>query len=83
MADARTIDQLRDLGQGHPAPEAVVRLYRQAFSEYRALALWNLRVLEAPTLAQALLVADRLRTEGNLKSRRLAADIEAACRAAL
>ncbi|MGE0743891.1 MAG: hypothetical protein AB7K86_01540 [Rhodospirillales bacterium] len=83
MADARTIDELRDLGQGRPAPAGVVRLYRQAFADYRALALWNLRQLDAPSIAQALTVAERLRIEGNLNSRRLAVDIEAACRAAL
>jgi len=81
MTDARTLDELRDLGQGRPAPEAVVRLYRQAFAAYRALALWNLRQIEAPSIAQALLVAEALRHEGDLTAHRLAAEIEAACRA--
>lgn len=82
MADARTIDELRDLGQGRPAPADVVRLYRQAFADYRAQALWNLRQLDAPSIAQALLVAEAIRREGDLTAHRLAAEIEAACRAA-
>ena len=34
MADTRDLEQLKDLGSGRPAPEAVVRLYRQAFAEF-------------------------------------------------
>ncbi len=62
------------------APE-LLALYRQAFSEYRALALWNLRVFEDPSPEDALVVARALRIEGNMAARRLAERIEQACRA--
>jgi len=64
-----------------PAPEFVT-LYRRAFSDYGALALWNIRLFEAPTPEDALVVARALRIEGNLQARRLAEQIEQACRAA-
>ena len=83
MNGARSIDELKDLGSGQPAPSDIVRLYRQAFSEYGVRALWNWRQIEQPTIAQALTIADSLRTEGNLAARSLAVEIEQACRAAL
>ena len=48
-----------------------------------ARALWNKRELEAPTAADALVVARALRIEGNREARQLAERIERACRAAL
>jgi hypothetical protein len=60
----------------------LVTLYRQAFEQYRAHALWNLRVIEDPTPGDALVVARALRIEGNLAARALAEQIEQACRAA-
>ncbi len=83
MKDARSIDELKDLGSGKPAPSDIVRLYREAFAEYGTLALWNRRPSEQPTITQALTIAESLRTEGNLKARSLAVQIERACRAAL
>jgi len=59
------------------------RLYRQAFAEYGARALWNKRVLEEPTKEDALVVACALRVEGNRAARQLAEQIERACRAAV
>ena len=38
-----------------------VTLYRRAFAEYGALALWNMRSFEAPTPEDALVVARALR----------------------
>jgi hypothetical protein len=64
-------------------PEDLVTLYRRAFAEHGARALWNRRQLEAPTPADALVVARALRTEGDREARRLAEQIERACRAAL
>ena len=64
-------------------PEDLATLYHRAFAEYGARALWNRRKLEAPTPADALVVARVLRTEGNREARRLAEQIERACRAAL
>jgi hypothetical protein len=83
MIDTRDLDQLKDLGAGRPAPEAVARLYHQAFADFGTRALWNWRDMEHPTITQALTVADSLRVEGNLKARALAVAIEQACRAAL
>jgi hypothetical protein len=64
-------------------PEDLASLYRRAFVEYGTRALWNRRELEAPTPADALVVARALRTEGNREARQLAEQIERACRAAL
>jgi hypothetical protein len=64
-------------------PEYLASLYRGAFAEYGARALWNKRELEAPTPADALVVARALRVEGDREARRLAEQIERACRAAL
>ena len=64
-------------------PPDFLTLYRRAFREYGALALWNMRALAAPTLEDALVVARALRFEGNLQARRLAEQIEQVCRAAI
>jgi hypothetical protein len=82
-SNTRTLEQLKELGAGRPAPAGVARLYRQAFREFGAQALWSRRPSESPTIAQALVVAESLRREGNLDSRALAVAIEQACRAAL
>jgi hypothetical protein len=58
-----------------------VALYRRAFEEYRAQALWSTRMFERPTPEDALIVARALRYEGDLAARRLAEQIEQACRA--
>jgi hypothetical protein len=64
-------------------PEDFVSLYRRAFAEYGTWALWNMRSFEAPTPGDALAVARALRIEGDLKARRLAEEIEQACRAVI
>ncbi len=56
-------------------------LYRQAFREFGARALWNKRPLENPTPEDALVIARALRIEGDRKARRLAEEIETTCRA--
>jgi hypothetical protein len=66
-----------------PAADGYISLYRQAFSQFQAHALWNKRVFEEPTVEDALVVARALRIEGNLDARHLAERIEQACRAAL
>jgi hypothetical protein len=83
MTDIRNVEQLKDLGTGRPAPEAVARLYRQAFADFGTRALWSWRRMERPTITQALAIADSLKAEGNLEARALAVAIEQACRAAL
>jgi len=83
MDDRITLEGLKALGAGRAAPDEVVRLYRRAYRDFGAQSLWNRRPSEQPTIAQALVVAESLRREGNLRSRALAAEIEQACRAAL
>ena len=67
-----------------------VALYRRAFEEFGRQALWNKRLLDAPQPEDALVIARALRIEGNLdtrlvfvNTRRLAEQIEQACRAAV
>jgi hypothetical protein len=83
MTDTPSLEELKERGAGRPAPDAVAALYRLAFKEFGVQALWSRRPSERPTIAQALVVADSLRREGSMRSRPLAAQIEAACRAAL
>jgi hypothetical protein len=83
MDDHRTIDELKDLGTGKPAPAELARFYHQAFAEFGTRALWNWRELDPPSITQVLAVADSLRSEGNRAARVLAIQIEQACRAAL
>jgi hypothetical protein len=66
-----------------PEPDSLLTLYRRAFAEYGTQALWNKRLLEAPTPEDALVVARALRIEGDREARRLAEQIEQACDAAL
>jgi len=58
-------------------------LYHRAFADFRLRALWNVRELDHPTPEEALFVTRSLRVEGDLSARRLAEQIERACRAAL
>ena len=60
-----------------------VSLYRRAFAEFGTRALWSTRMLETPKPDDALVVARALRIEGNREARRLAEQIEQACRAAV
>ena len=83
MTDIRDLERLKDRGAGRPAPEDVARLYHRAFRDFGAQALWSRRASPAPTIAQALVVAESLRREGDVRSRALAVEIERACRAAL
>lgn len=83
MTDLRNLEQLKDLGAGRVAPEEIAHLYHQAFRKFGTRALWSRRPSTTPTIAQALVVAESLRSEGNLQARALASKIEQACRAAL
>jgi hypothetical protein len=83
MSDRRSIDELKLLGANRPAPESVVRLYRQAFSEFGPRTLWSTRELEEPSMAAALAITESLRVQGNLAAREIAERIEELCRAAL
>nr|WP_294521008.1 hypothetical protein [uncultured Rhodopila sp.] len=83
MTDSRNLDELKEAGAGRPAPDPVAALYREAFSQFGAMALWNRKPSAHPTIARALAVVESLRREGNMQSRPLAVRIEEACRAAL
>ena len=63
-------------------PTDFARLYRRAFDEFGASALWSSRPVRDPTPADALAITRSLRVEGDMSARRLAERIEAACRAA-
>jgi hypothetical protein len=63
--------------------EDLLALYRRAFEEFGARALWNVRELESPSPEDALAITCSLRIEGDLKARRLAEQIEKAYRAAV
>jgi hypothetical protein len=63
-------------------PDDYRGLYRRAFEEFGGRALWNVRRLEDPTPGDALAITRSLRVEGNLAARRLAEQLEKACRAA-
>jgi hypothetical protein len=60
-------------------PEDLASLYRRAFGDYGARALWNMRPVERPTPADALAITKALRTHGGMEGRRLAERIEALC----
>ncbi len=64
-------------------PENFVSLYRRAFKEYGASALWSSSPVPEPTREDALAITLSLRVEGDLNARRLAEQIEKACRAAV
>jgi len=68
-----------------PTPQTAdfASLYRRAFEEFGASALWSSRAVPDPTPADALAITYTLRVEGDLQARRLAEQIEQACRAAL
>ena len=83
MVETSEIELLKDRGAGRPAPDDVARLYHQAFRDFGTQALWSRGASPAPTIAQALVVAQSLRREGDLRCRALAIEIERACRAAL
>jgi hypothetical protein len=60
----------------------VAALYRRAFREYGASALWSSRPVPNPTCEDALAITWSLRVEGDLQARSLAEEIEKACHAA-
>jgi hypothetical protein len=68
---------------GEPTqPEDLASLYRRAFREYGASALWSSKPVPEPTPADALAITRSLRVEGDRNARLLAEQIEKACRAA-
>ena len=61
-------------------PEDFATLYRRAFEDFGASALWSSRPVPNPTPEDALAITHTLRVEGDLWARRLAEQIEHACR---
>ncbi len=61
--------------------EDFLALYRRAFKDYGASALWSSLPVPDPTREDALAITRSLRVEGDLKARHLAEQIEKACRA--
>jgi hypothetical protein len=70
------------MSDSSPHTPTYAELYRQAFDAFGTKALWNRAPAKEPTAQDALVVANVLRVEGNLAARRLAEDIERACRGA-
>lgn len=64
-------------------PEHYATLYRRAFEKFGARALWSSIPVPDPTPADALAITHSLRVEGDWEARRLAEQIEQACRATL
>lgn len=61
-------------------PEDFATLYRRAFKDFGASALWSSRCVPNPTPEDALAITRTLRVEGDLRARKLAERIEQACR---
>lgn len=57
----------------------LVSLYRRAFEDFGASALWSSRPVRNPTPEDALAITRSLRVEGDMRARRLAEQIEQAC----
>ena len=71
-------------GMSEPGPpDDFVTLYRRAFEQFGISALWSSRPVSELTPADALAITHTLRVEGDMKARRLAEQIEQACRAAV
>jgi hypothetical protein len=71
------------MSKGSTSPEDFASLYRLAFEQFGAWALWSSKPVSDPTPADALAITHSLRVEGNREARQLAERIEQACRAAL
>jgi hypothetical protein len=57
-------------------PTDFASLYRRAYEEFGASALWSSRAVPDPTPADAPAITNSLRVEGDLRARRLAEQIE-------
>ena len=64
-----------------PTDDVLTTLYRRAFAEFGQSSLWSSQPVGTPTPGDALAITHSLRVEGSLAARRLAEQIEAACRA--
>jgi hypothetical protein len=71
----------KDLAMTDDRTMEIQTLYREAFRNFGAVALWNMRPVKEPTRADALAITAALRTHGRMDGRRLAERIEEICRA--
>jgi hypothetical protein len=83
VTDRATIEDLATRGATTAAPASLCALYREAFRDFGARALWSSRAVDQPTIADLLAITESLRVEGGISGRRLAEQIVVACRAAL
>lgn len=79
--DRLNFEELKELGAGHTAPSGIASLYHQAFQKFGNQSIWSRQPSENPTIAQALVISDCLRHEGDQTARAFAVLIEDACRA--
>lgn len=70
------------VGEATSERPTYAELYRRAFEEFGASALWSSRPVPDPSPQDALAITRTLRVEGDLQARRLAEQIEQARRAA-
>ena len=70
------------MSTGQIQPDDFASLYRRAFEDFGASALWSSRPVRDPTPADALAITRSLRVAGGMSARRLAEQIEKACGAA-
>ena len=63
-------------------PNELAGLYRMAFKDFGASALWSSRPVVDPTPEDVMAITRSLRVEGDLRARRLAEQIEQAYRRA-
>ena len=83
MPSEVSLHELKSRGAAVPATAELRALYRRAFAEYGPVALWSSRPVREPTVADLLAITESLRVEGDLAARKLAEQIEHACRAAV
>ncbi len=83
MPIGATLEEIKQGGAAWPATDELRALYREAFATYGPRALWSSSPVERPTITDLLAITESLRVEGGIGGRRLAVQIETACRAAL
>lgn len=77
------LQDIKAAGYGVPAPAQVRALYLEAFAKFGTQCLWSRKPHPEPTIAMVVNVISDLRSEGNMKARKLSEKIEEACRAAV
>ena len=59
-----------------PPQDTLAALYNKAFAVFGNRALWNIKKINAPTVAEILAITQALRVEGDMRARALAEQIE-------